>query len=114
MIEGEHALACDQGLIMLHNDNDITIPRVRPLPDAHGHAALLLVESLVHELIDRSIITTRTAIEIIEIADSVQVDVAEAADEHGGEMWRAHGLLVAIANSLRQDDPDASPLLHCV
>jgi hypothetical protein len=84
------------------------------MPDSHGYAALLLVESLIHELIGRSIISNRTAIEIVEIADSVQLDVAEAADGLGSPMWRSHALLLAIAQSLRHDDNGSPAPLHSV
>ena len=85
-----------------------------PMPDPHGHAALLLVESLIHELIARSIISTTDAIDIVEAADSVQVEVAEAADGHGEPMWRSHALLTAIANSLKHDGDGSSTPLHLV
>lgn len=97
------------------NENDSAmLAGTAPMPDSHGYAALLLVESLIHGLIDRSIISNRTAIEIVETADSVQVEVAEAADGHGAPMWRSHALLVAIANSLKHDDNDNPPSLHSV
>ena len=97
------------------NDNDFAMRGVMPpMPDPHGHAALLLVESLIHGLIERSVISNSDAIEIVESADSVQVDVAEAADGHGAPMWRSHALLSAIAESLRYDDNGGSPPLHLV
>ncbi len=74
-----------------------------PQADPHGHAALLLVEGLIHALLARSIIGTADAIDIVESADSVQVDIAEAADEAGASMWRSHTLLNAIAMSLMAD-----------
>lgn len=77
------------------------------VPDPHGHAALLLIESVIHGLLDRSIITVAEAIEMVERADSVQVDVAEAADGAGAPMWQSHALLSAIAESLKFE-PDPS------
>ena len=73
------------------------------MPDSHGHASLLLVESLIHGLVERDVISNADAVEIVESADSVQVDVAEAADGHGAPMWKSHALLSSIAESLRQD-----------
>lgn len=90
------------------NDNDPAVRGLTPMPDPHGQAALLLVESLIHGLITRSIISNGDAIEIVEIADSVQVEVAEAADGAGAPMWRSHALLSAIADSLKLDG-DGSP-----
>lgn len=78
------------------------------MPDAHGHAALLLVESLIHGLIERSIISVADVMDIIETADTVQVEVAKAADGHGAPMWRSHELLSAIARSLSYE-ADGSP-----
>ncbi len=86
----------------------------QPMPDPHGHAALLLVESLIHRLLERSIISTADAIEIVETADDVQIEVAEAADGHGAPMWRSHALLRSIADSLRQDSDGRSTPLHVV
>ena len=97
------------------NDNDTAMRAgTPPMPDAHGHAALLLVESLIHCLVERSTISTGDAIDIVESADSVQVEVAEAADGHGAPMWRSHALLSAIAESLRHDSDGSSPPLHLV
>lgn len=39
-----------------------------PEPDAHGQAEMLLVESLIHGLIARSVISVADAVEIVEIA----------------------------------------------
>jgi hypothetical protein len=88
--------------------NDNTTMPTSPMPDAHGHAALLLVESLIHGLIERSIISVADVLDIIETADSVQVEVAEAADGHCAPMWRSHELLSAIARSLSHE-ADGSP-----
>lgn len=80
------------------------------LADAHGHAALLLVESLIHGLLARSIITTDHAIEIVDAANEVQREIAEAADANGMTMWRSHALLTSIARSLRHDvEPNTAP-----
>ena len=90
------------------NDDDPAKPDATPpLPDSHGHAALLLVESLIHGLLERSIITLGDAIEIVQIAEDVQVDVAVAADGHGAPMWRSHVLLTTILESLKVDDNGA-------
>lgn len=93
------------------NDNDFATPGIRPpMPDPHGQAALLLVESLIHGLLARSIISIGDAIEIVESADSVQVDMAEEADGAGAPMWQARGLLTAILKSLSYDaDEDSAP-----
>lgn len=73
------------------------------LPDPHGHAALLLVESLIHGLCENSTLSNAEAVEIAERAVDVQFDQAEAADGAGVPLWRSHALLSRIAGSLRSD-----------
>jgi hypothetical protein len=102
--------------IMPDNDNSWRTA-TSPMPDAHGHAALLLVESLIHGLIERSVITVENALDIVETANSVQIDVAEEADGQGAPMWQAHTLLSSIAQSLSYDseaDGDSPPPLRPV
>lgn len=84
------------------------------MTDAHGQASLLLVESLIHGLLERSVLSNGDAISIVESADSVQVDLAKAADGHDVPMWRSHALLSAIAESLKCDDHGRSPPLQPV
>lgn len=84
-----------------------TTPQPRALvahsPDAHGQAALVLVECLIHGLVERSVLTTVDAIEIVESATDVQADVAEAADGAGPKLWHSHGLLSVMSTSLQHD-----------
>lgn len=89
---------------MRDNDNG-SEPSGLPLhsSDAHGQAALVLVESLIHGLIERSVLTTLDAVEIIERAEEVQADAATAADGAGAKMWQSHGLLSAMSQSLQYD-----------
>jgi hypothetical protein len=47
-----------------------------PEPDAHGQAAMLLVESLLHGLIARSVIGVADAIEVVAVAAEVKEEVA--------------------------------------
>ena len=98
---------------MPDNDNSWRTATL-PMPDAHGHAALLLVESLIHGLIERSVITVDDALDLVETANSVQVDAAEEADGQGAPMWHAHTLLTAIEQSLSHDRDDSPPPLRPV
>lgn len=94
------------------NDNDSAMRGMTPpMPDPHGQAALLLVESLIHGLLARSVISVDEAVSIVEAADSVQVDIAEAADGAGAPMWRSHALLSAIATSLKLDGDGGRPAI---
>lgn len=92
------------------NDNDAGMQGVSPLPaDPHGHAALLLVESLIHGLCDNGILTADEAIEIAERAVNVQFEQAETADGAGAPLWRSHALLSAITASLKIDGDGTPP-----
>jgi hypothetical protein len=73
--------------------------------EAEGQAALLLVESLIHGLIARSIITLEDALDIVDSARTVQVDVVDevAGTDASAPMLRAHALLSDIERSLRMD-----------
>jgi len=90
----------------IDDQNPASSGHIPPLPDPHGHAALLLVESLIHGLLSRAVMTVEDALEIIEAADDVQVDYAMAADGKGAPMWQAHALLTSIAESLKIDRDD--------
>ena len=86
------------------NDNDPAMADATLYPsDPHGHAALLLVESLIHGLCENATLSVGQAVEITERAVDVQSDQAEAADGAGAPLWRSHALLSSIAASLRAD-----------
>ena len=99
---------------MQMNANDPHQVASPPVPDAHGAAALLLVESLIHGLCERSIIKINQAVEIVDRAVDVQYDLAIAAEETGASLWRSHTLLQSIAASLGIDADDDRPLPRLV
>ena len=70
-------------------------------PDAHGQAALLLTESLIHALVDNATLTTAEAVEVVTIAAEVKVEVASLAGESQGRMRESLGLLSKIAESVK-------------
>lgn len=72
-------------------------------PDAHGQAALLLVESLIHGLLARSLISVADAVEIVEVASEVKVEVAVDLGDSPANLRRSLSLLTAISDSLRRD-----------
>lgn len=82
------------------NDND---SRARAEPDAHGQAAMLLTESLIHGLIERKVINTADAIQIVDIAADVKHEIAADQGESQETMQRALRLLNAISQSLAID-----------
>ena len=72
-------------------------------PDAHGQAALLLAESLIHTLVENSTLTNVGAVELIRIAAEVKVEVATAAHESDGRMQESLALLSKMASSFETD-----------
>ena len=97
---------------MATNDNHLAGPGDPPPADDHGRAALLLVESLIHGLCEKAVLSAAEGIEIAERALDVQAEQAEVADGAGAPMWRSHALLLAITESLRTDvvPPASSPV----
>jgi hypothetical protein len=86
------------------NDNHSYPPVARPPePDAHGQAAMLLVESLIHGLVERSVISVPDAIGIVEAAVEVKRDIAADLGESPETMCRSLDMLSAIGESLRLD-----------
>jgi hypothetical protein len=93
------------------NDNDAYPAAVRgPEPDAHGQAAMLLVESLIFGLIERAVISVRDAVEIVELAAEVKAEIAIDLGESPEALRRSLGLINSISSGLQQDIPGAEPL----
>lgn len=65
--------------------------------DAHGQAALLLVESLIHALVEKRLLSLAEAIEVIDVAAEVEGELSATT---GG---LAPSLLAPLAHSLRLD-----------
>lgn len=72
-------------------------------PDAHGQAALLLAESILHALVETKTLTNEGALSIIETTCEVKVEVAEQAGESRGRMLESVALLQAIHASFAVD-----------
>jgi hypothetical protein len=68
--------------------------------DAHGHAALMLVESLVHNLIERSVISVDEALDIVATAIDATKELTEDSPIPPIELERSISLLTAIRQSL--------------
>ena len=86
------------------------MPPVLVEPDAHGQAALLLTESLIHVLIERGVLTNADAVGVVQMAAEVKVDVAEAAGESKARMRESVALLARMANSLGVDAASGAQL----
>lgn len=74
-----------------------------PEPDAHGQAAMLLAESILHALVEASIFSVEDAISVITTTCEVKVEVAELAGESHGRMQESLDLLRKIAVSFEAD-----------
>lgn len=75
-------------------------------PDAHGQAAMLLTESLIHGLIAGGVITVAAAVEIVDVATEVKTDIAGDLGDSPANLRKSLGLLKAISVSLSRDIPD--------
>jgi hypothetical protein len=87
---------------------DLIEPRAAPSvaePDAHGQAALLLTESLIHMLVENGRLTNTQAVDVVHTAAVVKVEVAEAAGESRGRMLESLALLARMENSFQADEP---------
>jgi hypothetical protein len=67
--------------------------------DPHGRAALLLVESLIHALVEKATLTRGEAIEVIDIAVDVEEELALAEHVPGSPLRKS--LLAPLAASFR-------------
>ena len=85
-----------------HAGNGQDLPRPVQPDAAAGHAALLLVESLLHHLIGTKMLTVGEAIEIIEVAIEVEREVGLTAND-GLAQLVPPASLAAMASSLRFD-----------
>ncbi len=86
--------------------NDNSSPRAGPSgrePDAYGQAALLLVESVLHGLIEQQVFSVAKAVELIDIASEVKGDIGTDLGDSAPTLQRSLTLLAAISNSLQND-----------
>ncbi|MGY6552543.1 MAG: hypothetical protein ACXIT4_11740 [Erythrobacter sp.] len=74
-------------------------------PDAHGQAALLLAESILHALVETGALSLAEALSVIQTTCEVKVEVAERQGESSQRMHESLGLLLAMANSFAADAP---------
>ena len=77
-------------------------------PDAHGFAALLLIESLIHELIARSALSRQAAVDLVAAAADVSADIAVDIILIPSIADRTRDLLNAIRATLEIDLPSGT------
>ncbi|MBD8549035.1 hypothetical protein [Sphingomonas sp. CFBP 8760] len=71
-----------------------------PQPDAQGQAALLLIESLIHSLLDNGALTKAQALEAIESAMQVKEESAEEEKEPVRTLHKSLGLMNNMKQSI--------------
>ncbi len=72
-------------------------------PDAHGQAALLLAESILHALVENTVLSTAQAVGVVATAGEIKIEVAALTGESAGRMHASLALLAAIEKSLAAD-----------
>ena len=84
-------------------NDDARVDTLAGAAEANGQAAILLVESLIHGLISKSVLSVTEVVEIIEVAADVTSEIA--VDEEGSDATagKSFTLLSAIAQSLKHD-----------
>jgi hypothetical protein len=86
------------------NDNrPVRSPPTADEPDAHGQAALILAESIIHALVETKIITAEKALDVIRSAEEIKTEVAGLAGESETRMNESLELLKRIGISLEKD-----------
>ncbi|MBV1690301.1 hypothetical protein KRR38_22105 [Novosphingobium sp. G106] len=87
----------------ISNDNERHSAPPPREPDAHGEAALILVESLIHGLIERAVLRVEDVLDILDTAVEVNGQQAEEPVANGAIVRTAKTILEAISSSLKTD-----------
>ncbi|WBO24430.1 hypothetical protein [Sphingomonas abietis] len=72
-------------------------------PDAHGQAALMLAESMLHTLVDARAITLQDALSIVQTAVDTKVEVGKDSNGQSATMAESLNILGRIATSFEAD-----------
>lgn len=83
---------------------------LRPDGDAQAQAALLLLESLIHSLLDNGSLTKAQAVDAIENALQVKEDSLGEAKEPGDTAHKSLGLLIRLQESIRAHSGRYDPI----
>ena len=91
----------------ISNDNHMAdVGKSMRAADAHGQASILLIESLIHALVVRSIIDANDAVEIVGVAVEVIEDLVTETGDPLGTLTKSLTLLRSIRSSLTLDLPE--------
>ena len=72
-------------------------------PDAYGQAALMLVESLIHGLIEKGVLNSKDAFDIVDLARDVKFELAANLGESASTLNHSIALLDKMTRSLRSE-----------
>lgn len=72
-------------------------------PDAHGQAALMLAESMLHALMEIGTFTPDQAMSVVTTAQEIKIEFAHLAGESQKLMQASLDLLTTIAGSLEHE-----------
>ena len=72
-------------------------------PDAHGQAALILAETILHALVETKAMTTQQALDVVRSAEEIKTEVAERDGESDVRMRESLELLKRIGISIETD-----------
>lgn len=90
-------------IAMPTTDASDDIPVASDFPYASGAAALSLVESLLHHLVNRSVMSLADAIDVVQIATDAQAEISLERGDESATKPDAVTLLSAISASLAID-----------
>ena len=88
---------------MPHQANDnraAPLPPAVEEPDAHGQAALILAESILHGLIEDKTMSAERALDVVRSAEEIKTEVAGLAGESQTRINESLELLKRIGTSL--------------
>ena len=74
-------------------------PPISQDPDAHGQAALLLAESMLHVLVETGVLSRAAAIDAVRTAAEVKQELADELGERRATLRRSLALLNRIEHS---------------
>jgi hypothetical protein len=89
--------------MMIDDNRDLDMVAPMVVADAHGEAAMLLVESLIHGLVARSVLSVEEAIDLVGVAVDARVEIVADRGECDAAQDRTLALLSAIGTSLAID-----------
>ena len=86
-----------------NENDDFGKRRPEDEPDAHGQAALMLAESILHALVETATFTDRQALDVVRTAQEVKTEIATLDGESHRRMQESLDLLDRIAISVGTD-----------